>query len=63
MIIESCDNIVYVCDSYRKDCYRLRNQFMVDNSSRIIGVFKRKLRGSGTLQTINMAKPPDWSLI
>ena len=56
MIIESCDNIVYVCDSYRKDCYRLRNQFMVDNSSRIIGVFKRKLRGSGTLQTINMAK-------
>ena len=36
--------------------YKLRNRFMVDNSSRIIGVMKEKQRGSGTLQTLNMAK-------
>ena len=29
---------------------------MVENSSRIIGVIKEKPFGSGTLQTINMAK-------
>ena len=29
---------------------------MVDNSSRIIGLLKEKKCGSGTLQTVNMAK-------
>lgn len=56
IIIQSCDRVVHICDKYEKNCYRLRNQFMVDNSSRIIGVYKRKIRGSGTMQTINMAK-------
>ncbi len=56
VIIQSCDKVVYICDEFEKNCYKLRNQFMVDNSSRIIGVYKQKKRGSGTLQTINMAK-------
>ena len=29
---------------------------MVEHSSRLIGVIKEKAKGSGTLQTINMAK-------
>ena len=33
-----------------------RNSFMVEHSSRLIGVIKEKAKGSGTLQTINMAK-------
>lgn len=56
MILDSCSQIIYVCDNYKKDCYKLRNQFMVDNSSRLIGVYKEKIKGSGTLQTMNMAK-------
>lgn len=36
--------------------YRIRNQFMVEHSSAIIAVYKAKQKGSGTLQTINMAK-------
>ncbi len=56
MILESCSKVFYVSKNRSRDCYRLRNQFMIDNSSRLIGVYKYKLRGSGTLQTINMAK-------
>ena len=33
-----------------------RNQFMVDNSSMIIGVYSSSDKRSGTMQTINMAK-------
>lgn len=36
--------------------YRVRNLFMVEHSSAIIAVYKEKQKGSGTLQTINMAK-------
>ena len=36
--------------------YRERNKFMVEHSSAVIAVYKEKPRGSGTLQTINMAK-------
>ncbi|MBO5447945.1 MAG: DUF1273 family protein [Ruminococcus sp.] len=56
MIIGDCDEKVVVSCRNDRQRYRLRNQFMVDNSSRIIGAYKRKERGSGTLQTINMAK-------
>ena len=47
---------IYTSNEKSRSCYRIRNQFMVDNSSRIIGVYKEKEKGSGTLQTINMAK-------
>lgn len=56
MIINDCDQVIYVSEKRTRSCYQKRNQFMVDNSSRVIGVFKEKEKGSGTLQTINMAK-------
>ena len=56
IIINSCDERVIVSEKSDPDRYKLRNKFMVDNSSRIIGVMKEKQRGSGTLQTLNMAK-------
>lgn len=56
IITDRCDDIVVVSESYDKARYRKRNQFMVDNSSRIIGAYKEKITGSGTMQTINMAK-------
>lgn len=56
MILSECDEQIIVSTKFDKNRYKLRNQFMVDNSSRIIGAYKQKERGSGTLQTINMAK-------
>jgi len=56
LILASCDEKIVVSRQDDKMRYKLRNQFMVDNSARIIGAYKYKERGSGTLQTINMAK-------
>ena len=47
---------VFVSPCYSKDCYRLRNQYMVERASRLIGVVKDKQKGSGTMQTIRMAQ-------
>lgn len=43
-------------EHYVTGCYKERNQFMVDNSSRLIAVCKHKDSGSGTMQTINLAR-------
>ena len=56
MILKDCDIKVVISNAADRDRYKLRNQFMVDNSSRIIGLLKEKKSGSGTLQTVNMAK-------
>lgn len=41
---------------FYRGCYRNRNRFMVDHSSKIIGVYKYKPRGSGTSQTLRLAE-------
>ncbi len=56
VVVNDCFQKVIVSERSDRDRYKKRNQFMVDNSSRIIGVIKDKQRGSGTLQTVNMAK-------
>lgn len=56
VIIDGCDEKVIVSEKSDRERYKKRNQFMVDNSSRVIGVIKSKQFGSGTLQTVNMAK-------
>lgn len=56
MLIHDCSKVIYVCKKRERSCYQKRNQFMIDHSKRVIGVFKEKQTGSGTLQTINMAK-------
>lgn len=53
-ILAKADEIVCVSEEYSRDCYKIRNQYMVDRSSRLIAVvddFK-----SGTGQTINYAR-------
>ncbi|SDB42166.1 Uncharacterized SPBc2 prophage-derived protein YoqJ [Ruminococcaceae bacterium FB2012] len=47
---------VVLSRNYHPDCYKERNQFMVDHSSKLIGVYRHKSRGSGTMQTIGMAR-------
>ena len=56
VVIDGCDEKVIISEKSDRERYKKRNQFMVDNSSRIIGVIKDKSFGSGTLQTVNMAK-------
>ena len=56
VVIDGCDEKVIVSEKSDRERYKKRNQFMVDNSSRVIGVIKSKQFGSGTLQTVNMAK-------
>ena len=41
---------------YYPECYRERNLFMIRHSSKLIGVYKYKPRGSGTMQTIRFAR-------
>ena len=56
VVIDGCDEKVIISERADRERYKKRNQFMVDHSSRIIGVIKDKNHGSGTLQTVNMAK-------
>ena len=41
---------------YHSKCYEKRNLFMVEHSSKLIGVYKNKPCGSGTAQTIRFAR-------
>ena len=43
-------------EKFHRECYKVRNLYMVERSSRLIGVYKHKEKGSGTLQTISMAR-------
>lgn len=47
---------VTVSLGYHRGCYKDRNRFMVDHSSKLIAVMRDKAGGSGTLQTVNMAR-------
>ncbi len=56
-LLKRADLIVCLGDGYFKDCYRLRNTFMINNSSNLIAYLKDEysLR-SGTGMTCNLAK-------
>ncbi|MGN1114020.1 MAG: SLOG family protein [Oscillospiraceae bacterium] len=56
LIINDCADIICLKQDKDRNCYKERNQFMVDHSNRLIGAFDKTLRGTGTRQTINMAK-------
>lgn len=53
-ILRRADYIQYVCDKYSPKCFQLRNEWMVDHSSKVIAVFNG-LSG-GTKNTINYAE-------
>ncbi len=56
LLMQAASAVVVTGDIGDSGRYRERNRFMVENSSALIAVYKEKQRGSGTLQTINMAK-------
>ena len=53
-IMEKADYIKFVCKDYSRNCFQIRNEYMVNNSGRVIAVFNGE-RG-GTLNTIKYAK-------
>lgn len=53
-ILANADDVVCVSDNYSKDCYRVRNCYMVDNSSLLIAVVNDYKSGTG--QTISYAR-------
>lgn len=54
-IIEAADSVVEISASYRKECYMMRNNFLVENSSVVVAWYDGKPR-SGTHHTISRAK-------
>jgi len=54
-LIRKCKTVHVVQELYTKDCYRIRNTFLVQNSDRLIAVFDGRVR-SGTSQTIKIAE-------
>lgn len=54
-IISNCDRVKYICNGYTKNCYLVRDRFMVDHADMILAVYDRKKRNSGTGYTVNYA--------
>ena len=46
-IIEQADLVKYICKQYSRDCFQIRNEWMVDKSSRVIAVYNGEPSGTG----------------
>lgn len=53
-IMQKSDEIFYVCDEYSKICMKKRNEYMVNNSSKLIAVINDYKSGTG--QTVRYAQ-------
>lgn len=47
-LLEAADDVVYVSEQYFKGCMAVRNRFMVDNSSAVLGVVADYRSGTGS---------------
>lgn len=45
-VIEAADLVRFICPNYSKSCFQIRNEWMVDHSSRVIAVFNGQLGGT-----------------
>ncbi len=53
-VMRKADLVKYICKSYSRDCFQIRNEWMVDHSSRVIAVYNGE--PGGTRNTIEYAK-------
>lgn len=53
-VLERADGLFCTAEAYSKDCYRIRNQYMVDHAARLIAVVDDYRSGTG--QTISYAR-------
>jgi len=54
-LLEKCNKITFTGEDYNRNCYRVRNSYIVGKSDVIIAVFDGRNR-SGTAQTIRIAQ-------
>ncbi len=54
-LIELCDKVTVVSEKYNKNCFMLRNMYMVSNSTRLIAVYDGREKG-GTIATIRYGR-------
>lgn len=52
-IIENCDEVIILSEKYSKNCYHIRNKYMVDNSDFVLTWFDGK--SGGTKNTVDYA--------
>lgn len=52
-IMESADQVTYICSGYNRSCFQIRNEWMVNHSARVIAVFDGEK--GGTKNTIDYA--------
>lgn len=60
--LSQCDEVITLSTHYHKDCYKDRNQYMVDHSSRVIAYHDGNMR-SGSGQTVRMAEKQQLNII
>ncbi len=53
-VMRNADLVKYICKSYSRACYQIRNEWMVDHSARVIAVYNGQ--PGGTRNTIDYAK-------
>lgn len=53
VIMAAADHTLFVCPGYSRSCFQIRNEWMVNHSSRVIAVFNGET--GGTKNTINYA--------
>ena len=57
LISNTCYRLITLSEKYYKNCYKDRNEFMVNNAAQLFAVYdSSKKQGSGTYHTINYAK-------
>ena len=60
-ILSKCDEVITISTKFKMNCYRKRNRYMVDNSSRLICYYDGG--SGGTSYTVNYAKEKGCEII
>ena len=53
-VMERADMVRFICAAYSRDCFRRRNEWMVDHSARVIAVYNGG--AGGTRNTVEYAQ-------
>ncbi len=53
-VMQKADFVKFICKSYSRACFQIRNEWMVDHSSRVIAVFNEE--SGGTKNTVHYAE-------
>lgn len=53
-IMDAADLVRFICPTYSRACFQIRNEWMVDHSARVIAVYNGEL--GGTRNTVEYAK-------